>query len=91
MKRFDGGKPGNGAAAGDEESAPGVRLDDAACDEAIVCIDDRERTGADEFRELADRGQARTRRKLAVLDELGDALGDLVDERDGGIAGQLEH
>jgi len=63
-----------------------VRLDDAACDQAIVCIDYGERTGADEFRELADRRQAGARRKLPMLDELGDALGDLVDERDGGIA-----
>jgi hypothetical protein len=26
-----------------------------------------------------------------VLDQLGDALGDLVDQRDGGLARQLEH
>jgi len=42
--------------------------------------------GLPELRERADRGQASPCRKLPMLDEPGDALGDLVDERDGGIA-----
>src|SRR5262249_13554168 len=41
--------------------------------------------------ELADRGQPRSRCQLPVAHELRDALADLIDERDLGIADELEH
>ena len=68
-----------------------MRLDDPARNEAVVSVDDGEGAGANELCELADRRQARAGGELAVLDQLRDALGDLVDQRDCGFAGQLEH
>ena len=56
-------------------------FDEAPRDETVVRIDDREGARTDEFGELADRGQAGAGGELAVLDQLGDALGDLVDQR----------
>jgi hypothetical protein len=68
-----------------------VRLDDPAGNQAIVSVNHCEGTGANELRELADRRQTRACGELSVLDELRDALGDLVDERDGGFARELKH
>ena len=47
------------ALLGHEEAAPGARFDQAAGDQTLVGVDDREGARADLAREPADRGQAR--------------------------------
>ena len=54
--RFDGGKRRRRPPSGYEEPAPCMGLDETACNEAVVRIDDSEGTRAHEFGELADRG-----------------------------------
>ena len=80
------GTAGIDAALRDEEAAAGAGFDDPARDEPVVRIHHGERARADELRELADRGNARAVRQLAVPDQLRDALDDLVDERHSGLA-----
>ncbi len=80
-QRFNGCKRRRGPLPGHEETTPRMRFDEAPCDEAVVRIDDREGARANEFSELTDRRQTGPGGELAVLDQLGDALGDLVDQR----------
>ena len=88
---FDGGERRRQQALGDEESAPGARLDHPAGDQPVVGVHHREGAGADLAGELADRRQTRARRQLPVPHQLCDALADLIDQRLVRIAAQLEH
>ena len=88
---LDRGERCGQAPRGDEEAAPGARLDQAAGDQSLVGVDDGEGTGADLRGEPADRGQAGTGGQLAVAHQLAQALADLLDQRYGGFAAQLEH
>jgi hypothetical protein len=71
------------APLGDKEAAPGARLDQTARHQAVIGIDHGKGAGADQARELADRGQPRPGRQLTLPHELADARADLIDQGDG--------
>ncbi len=81
-QRLDGREGHGGASLRNEEAAPGARIDQAACHQALVSVDDREGAHADLARQAADRGQAGARGELLDPYQLRETLADLLHERD---------
>ena len=87
---LDGSERRGRTPPGHKEAATGARFDDATRYQPIVRIDEGEGACPYEPGELADGRQPSPGGQLSVVDELGDALGDLVDQWNGGLARQFE-
>ena len=90
-QRLHPGERGGEAPRGHEEPPSRARLDQSPRDEALVGVHDGEGTRAYLLRQAPDRGQACARDQLALANQLAHALADLLDQRHGGFATELEH